>query len=657
MKQPTIQEQYNLLKEGKGHKEVFMKTVRSLFPEYVNQYTSYNDAINILKNKSVLSEGIGGLVTTGKKQDWHAIFNENIAALKEEKEAKAEEKKPTKDVIDMETRGFDYKDPKNIDNVYRQEFLEGYYAEMKDPKNKDKSVDELKTIVAKNLAKDNQHYIKDGQFGIKGVGYTTEAPGLGTPKEAKGKYKSSGYGNLKESIDDELEEMIHILPQKGGSGRRFIPRYFELTKDIASKYPGLIKMVTSTRNNFPYTEMFISPKLPPILTAIHRGRQDINSLPPLLKKLQDYMPREILNLIKNHIDNKTIEVNGEPMHKVKLIIKKAPNGIDYLIMNPFEGDKNKGKDLEDLTENNINDLEMAKQEAQENSKEGYVQHVNKTDNGYEVSDWYDSDTTVCSYENGEEINNREDMFMDDEFANDLDNYDDNMYNQNYQYDDENPDLRDLGANLKLYEEMASGVDYDATSAAEIKAKVGDLKKIAPYVLELGNKVTQDNRGKITVFDFDGKSKTFDNVDKFLEAIKYKAIKVQENQIRKVISQLIKEELNMKDIEAVGEEAKKKAMSKKIDDEINKKKKKLKALTTLTELEDDAVNPKKLKELSNDIKKLEAARKKLSGKKKEMIDEMSPELQKAEEEEARAETALGTAIGKKSQILKKPGIQS
>jgi outer membrane murein-binding lipoprotein Lpp len=99
------------------------------------------------------------------------------------------------------------------------------------------------------------------------------------------------------------------------------------------------------------------------------------------------------------------------------------------------------------------------------------------------------------------------------------------------------------------------------------------------------------------------------------------------------------------------------MSKKIDDEINKKKKKLKALTTLTELEDDAVNPKKLKELSNDIKKLEAARKKLSGKKKEMIDEMSPELQKAEEEEARAETALGTAIGKKSQILKKPGIQS
>jgi hypothetical protein len=582
MKTPTIQEQYNLLKEGKGHKDVFMKTVRSLFPEYINQYTSFDDTINILKNKNVLSEGIGGVVTTGRKQDWHAIFNENISALKEEKEAKAEEKKPTKDVVDTKTKNYNYEDKKNIDNLYGQQFLEGYYAEMKDPKNKDKSVDELKAIVAKNLAKDNQHYIKDGQFGIKGVGYTTEAPGLGTPKEAKGKYKSSGYGNLKESIDDELEEMIHILPQKGGSGRRFIPPYFELTKDVASKYPGLIKMVTSTHNNFPHTEMFISPKLPPILTAIHRGRQDINSLPPLLKKLQDHMPREILNLIKNHIDNKTIEVNGEPMHKIKLSIRKAPNGIDYLIMNPFEGDKNKGKDLEDLTENNINDLEMAKQEAQENSKEGYVQHVNKTENGYEVSDWYDSDDTVYSYENGKEINNREDMFMDDEFANDLDNYDDDMYNQNYQYDDENPDLRDLGANPKLYE----------------------------------------------------------------------------SKIRNVISKLIKEELNIKEIEETGEDAKKKAMTKKIDDETIKRKKKLKALTTLTELEKDSVNPKKMKELQAEIKKLEALREKLNkGKKKEMIDEDSPELTNVKKEEEKAEQALGNALDKKSKILKKPGTQS
>ena len=75
----------------------------------------------------------------------------------------------------------------------------GYYAELKDPKNADKTMEELKAIVLKNLAKDPIHYTKDGQFGIKGLSYTTEHPGLGTPKEAKGKYASSGYGNLNEN--------------------------------------------------------------------------------------------------------------------------------------------------------------------------------------------------------------------------------------------------------------------------------------------------------------------------------------------------------------------------------------------------------------------------------------------------------------------------
>jgi len=242
----TLQTQYNLIKEGKGDKAYFMKLARYNFPDLITPVLSYNDTITVLKNKSILSEGIGGVVTTGKKQDWHAIFNENIEKLKEKKdeeededdekykemikryeeeqdakhtlpnignlkeakEAKAVEKETTKDVTDMATRGYDYKDEKNYDNVFGQEFLKGFYTEMQDEKNKDKDVDELKAIVAKNLAKDINHYVKDGQFGIKGVGYTTEAPGLGTPKEAKGKHKSSGYGDLKESV---LRSQIYLL--------------------------------------------------------------------------------------------------------------------------------------------------------------------------------------------------------------------------------------------------------------------------------------------------------------------------------------------------------------------------------------------------------------------------------------------------------------
>ena len=593
MKTPTIQEQYNLLKEGKGHKGVFMKSVRSLFPEYVNQYTSFDDAVNILKSKSVLNEGIGGLVTTGKKQDWHAIFNDNINALKEEKEAKAEEKKPTKDVVDMETKNYDYEDNKNIDNIYGQEFLLGYYTEMKDPKNEKKTVDELKKIVAKNLAKDNQYYVKDGQFGVKGLGYSVDHPGLGVTKEVKGKYKSSGMEpvKLKESINDGVEEMIQIRPQKGsGSERRYIPSSHTLPEKTISQFPQLFKVMQSKETG--EFKIFVSPKLIPQLNSLTRGPQNINDLSELLKNLQDSILKnsdknkpknDILSLIKNNIDNKTVKVGGEQMHLLNLPVKKTTDG--YEVTTPFAAGLTK-EDLEEqklrsviskmikeiINESPNNELEAAKDEARMSSEEGYVQHVNKTKDGYEVSDWYDDDTTVYSYENGEEINNREDMFDDDDdysdYFFDVDTPEDEKHSKNYQWDDDNPELRDLGANPKVYE----------------------------------------------------------------------------TKIRKVISQLIMEELNMKEIEQVGEDAKVKAMTKKIDDEIAKRKKKLKALTTLTELEEDAINPKKLKELTNDIKKLEAARKKLGGKKKEVDEAIFVDANTPSGDAAEIDKQAGTKTG-------------
>jgi len=190
----TLQTQYNLIKEGKGDKAYFMKLARYNFPDLVTPVLSYNDTITVLKNKSILSEGIGGVVN-----------------LKEEKETKAEEKETTKEVTDMATRGYDYKDTKNYDNVFGQEFLKGFYTEMQDPKNEDKTVEELRAIVAKNLVKDLNYYVKDGQFGLKGVGYTVDVPGLGEPKPAKGKHKSSGYGDLKESV---LRSQIYLLAKE-----------------------------------------------------------------------------------------------------------------------------------------------------------------------------------------------------------------------------------------------------------------------------------------------------------------------------------------------------------------------------------------------------------------------------------------------------------
>jgi hypothetical protein len=93
---------------------------------------------------------------------------------------------------------------------------------MKDPANADKSVAELKEIVAKNLAKDRTYYTTEAQFGIKGIGYTEDVPGLGPTKEVKGKYASSGMeevklkegkmANLKDLLNEAIAGYTEVRP-------------------------------------------------------------------------------------------------------------------------------------------------------------------------------------------------------------------------------------------------------------------------------------------------------------------------------------------------------------------------------------------------------------------------------------------------------------
>jgi hypothetical protein len=127
-------------------------------------------------------------------------------------EAKAEEKKPTKEVTDMETAGYDYKDEKNIDNLYGEAFLKGYYAEMKDPKNVDKTVDELKEIVAKNMAKDRNYYMKEAAFGVKGIGYTDDAPGLKTSKSDQMVPVKENMIKLTDLINEAIGGYVDLRP-------------------------------------------------------------------------------------------------------------------------------------------------------------------------------------------------------------------------------------------------------------------------------------------------------------------------------------------------------------------------------------------------------------------------------------------------------------
>ena len=208
----TLQQQYQLINEGKGNKDHFLKQARNLFPELITSGNDYTTTVHILKNKSILHEGVGGLITQSPVQpDWFKIFNEKIAEAVGVKNTKEygdqnEFEKPAPEVAKDLANQFDNSNEKNIDNVYGQSFLMGYYTEMKDPKNKDKSVDELKQIVLKNMVKNVNYYATDASFGEKGVGYTTDVVGGGEPVEPKGKYKSSGYGDMPKTVKEGLNE-------------------------------------------------------------------------------------------------------------------------------------------------------------------------------------------------------------------------------------------------------------------------------------------------------------------------------------------------------------------------------------------------------------------------------------------------------------------
>jgi hypothetical protein len=208
----TLQQEYQLIKEGKGNKDHFLKVAKHMFPEYITSGNNFESAIHILKSKSLLSEGIGGIITQSPIQpDWFKIFNESIAEAVGVKNTKEygdqnEFEKPAPEVAKDLANQFDNNNPDNIDNVYGQSFLMGFYTEMQDEKNKDKSVYELKQIVLKNMVKNVNYYATEASFGVKGIGYTKDVVGGGDPVEPKGKYKSSGYGDMSKTVKEGLNE-------------------------------------------------------------------------------------------------------------------------------------------------------------------------------------------------------------------------------------------------------------------------------------------------------------------------------------------------------------------------------------------------------------------------------------------------------------------
>lgn len=72
----------------------------------------------------------------------------------------------------------------------------------------------------------------------------------------------------------------------------------------------------------------------------------------------------------------------------------------------------------------------------------------------------------------------------------------------------------------------SGVYYDTTIMHELKSVVGNLHKIAPYVLEIGDRVYGNINDSISVYEGSKLVKQFNSIEAFLKGIKYGAQKIE-----------------------------------------------------------------------------------------------------------------------------------
>ena len=123
-------------------------------------------------------------------------------------------------VENIDSHNYDY-DPKveNINNVNAQEVLSGVQLEIN--YNKELSLDEAMELAVKNLAKDPLHYVKEGQFGVQGLGYKE-----GKQQQNDGEsYGGSGFstklkdgGDSMELVKESKELVLEAFGQVVSSG-------------------------------------------------------------------------------------------------------------------------------------------------------------------------------------------------------------------------------------------------------------------------------------------------------------------------------------------------------------------------------------------------------------------------------------------------------
>ena len=197
------------------------QTPNQLFEQLSKEFTPKKD-------KELINEELGQIVTlkpintieaSAKDPFWTKFENflaeggtldpivnteEKVNTKEEDEKIKAEAKKVDKTVENVDSHNYDYK-AENINNVNAQEVLTGIQCEIN--YNKELTLDEAKELAVKNLAKDPLHYVKEGQFGVKGLGYTE-------PKVQENTGETYGGSGFSEKLKDSSTEMQVVKESK-----------------------------------------------------------------------------------------------------------------------------------------------------------------------------------------------------------------------------------------------------------------------------------------------------------------------------------------------------------------------------------------------------------------------------------------------------------
>ena len=191
-------------------------------------FNKLTEKFNPKKEKEVINEELGKVIElkplvqlepTAKEPFWTKFENflaeggtldpivnteEKVNTKEQDEKIKVEAKKVDKTVENIDSHNYDYTE-ENINNVNAQEMLNGIQCEI----NYDSklTLDEAKELAVKNLSKDPLHYVKEGQFGIKGLGYT-EA------KVQENNGETYGGSGFSEKLKDSSSEMVPVKEGK-----------------------------------------------------------------------------------------------------------------------------------------------------------------------------------------------------------------------------------------------------------------------------------------------------------------------------------------------------------------------------------------------------------------------------------------------------------